>query len=154
MGSKPTINEAELLRFKDVLKSPSSWIQRLSVGKWLHPKLSRRYPEKPGITYVLRNLTMKQYVRADEFAFVPRDVHGPVIKNFGFGQIIASKISWSSDGSMTMKYAQKHGFSRGAWAGHRFDIVLIDSFDLNGWENISKAVREELEGLYEEVFCD
>jgi hypothetical protein len=67
------------------------------LGDWMcsavSPQLSQFYPkEQP---WILRNLTTREYVRADAIALKPEYINGPEISHLGFGEVILSRICWS-----------------------------------------------------------
>lgn len=105
--------------------------------------LTTFYPEN--IPWVLRNLTTKEFVRAEAIALKPEYIKGPFIQYFGFGHVILSRTSWSSSDSVGTRY--EGGLHRGVWAGHCFDIVplptLVEAQEDDEWVDVSKVVAGE-----------
>lgn len=46
--------------------------------------------------WILRNLTTKQFVRAEAIALKPEFIKGPHIIGLGFGEVLLSRICWTS----------------------------------------------------------
>jgi hypothetical protein len=73
-------------------------------------------------------------------------------KRVGFGEIVLSRISFSSDSSVSMRYAGD--IHRGVWAGDRFDIVgseWLEGLDVDtaaAWVDVSDEVLKEVEGIW------
>ncbi|KAH0537648.1 hypothetical protein FGG08_005561 [Glutinoglossum americanum] len=119
------------------------------VRNVLSPGLSQFYPEDQ--PWVLRNLTTKGYVRSEAIALKPEYIHGPDIDVLGFGEVILSRVCWSSRRSTSTLY--EGGLDRGVWAGHRFDITTLarheeDTKGEAGWEDISKEVADEIADIW------
>ncbi|KAF8251699.1 hypothetical protein K440DRAFT_668028 [Wilcoxina mikolae CBS 423.85] len=106
--------------------------------------------------WILRNLTRHEYVRADKFAKSPDKIDGPHIKPFGFGEIILSRIIWSS-------HVLTNGINRGVWAGHCFDITTLDRLMEDGrdyivsknpehWDDISEEVARDMDAIWSGLF--
>lgn len=76
---------------------------------------------------MLRNLTTKELVRAEAIALKPEYIRGPHISHLGFGEVVLSRIAWSTSDTVAMNYNSQPGvcIHRGVWAGHRFDIVMV-----------------------------
>ncbi|KAJ6488947.1 hypothetical protein C8R45DRAFT_1143231, partial [Mycena sanguinolenta] len=97
-------------------------------------------PTKSAMT-ILRNLSRHQYVRQSALA------RSKARSKAGFGEIVLSRICWSSDPSASMGY--KGDIHRGVWAGDRFDIVSsewLEGLD-NGdglWTDVSEEVLAEI----------
>ena len=107
------------------------------------------YPEE-GQTWILRNLTTREYVRPEAIALKPEYIHGPKIECFGFGEVVLSRISWSSCPSCGI--ADAPDLYRGVWAGHRFDITTLERHERGEkgveWKNISEEVNEWVDYLW------
>jgi hypothetical protein len=106
--------------------------------------------------WILRNLSTQEYVRADKFAKSPGQIDGPHIKPFGFGEILCSRICWSS------KHLPR-GINRGVWAGHRLDITTLDRWTKSGrsskegknpegWKDISEEVAKDMDEIWSSLF--
>ena len=104
--------------------------------------------------WILRNLTTKQFVRSEAIALKPEFIHGPIISILGFGEIVMSRICWSSSSSVSM--VDTTNISRGVWAGHCFDITTLsrheDETNGIGWSDVSDEVAREIAGIYESNF--
>ncbi|KAJ6488946.1 hypothetical protein C8R45DRAFT_1213551 [Mycena sanguinolenta] len=91
---------------------------------------------------ILRNLSRHQYVRESTLS------HWQTCWNTaGFGEIVLSRICWSSDPSASMTY--EGNIHRGVWAGDRFDIVpseWLEGLDNDGglWTDVSEEVLAEI----------
>ncbi|KAJ6488944.1 hypothetical protein C8R45DRAFT_249483 [Mycena sanguinolenta] len=91
---------------------------------------------------ILRNLSRHQYVRESTLSrWQGRS------KKDGFGEIVLSRICWSSDPFASMTY--KGDIHRGVWAGDRFDIVpseWLEGLDNDGglWTDVSEEVLAEI----------
>ena len=119
------------------------------VFKVLVPKLSRFYPKDQ--LWILRNLTTREYVRSEAIALKPEYIHGPHIDFLGFGEVILSRVSWSTDPSVATPY--EGGLHRGVWAGHYFDITTMARHEQDtkeeGWKDVSEEVAEEIAKIWE-----
>ncbi|KIM96930.1 hypothetical protein OIDMADRAFT_169714 [Oidiodendron maius Zn] len=104
--------------------------------------------------WVLRNLSTYEYVRAEAIALKPEYIHGPFLDYIGFGEVIMSRASWSSDPSCAMGYDRD--ITRGVWAGDRFDIVplrcLADGNDKQKWIDISDKVVRKIADIWDSEF--
>jgi hypothetical protein len=115
------------------------------------PDLSRFYSQSE--PWILRNLTTKEYVRSEAIALKPEYIRGPYIDALGFGEVIISRICWSTDSSVSTPY--EGGLHRGIWAGHRFDIRTLASHEKltkaeeKKWNDISEEVIKEIEIIWE-----
>ncbi|KAJ7718385.1 hypothetical protein B0H14DRAFT_3011301 [Mycena olivaceomarginata] len=116
--------------------------------------VNRQYTAPEPTQPVLRNLSRHQYVR--ESALV-RWKDGMLAemeeaRRVGFGEIVLSRISFSSDSSVSMRYAGD--IHRGVWAGDRFDIVgseWLEGLDVDtaaAWVDVSDEVLKEVEGIW------
>lgn len=120
----------------------------------LHRQITEFYPEdRP---WVLRNLTTLEYVRAEAVAIEPRHIHGPQIRRLGFGEVILSRICWSSADSVSMQ-SRNNNIHRGVWAGHRFDITTLERHEktmLRGaeWRDVSDEVAQEIAEIWKSEF--
>lgn len=101
--------------------------------------------------WILRNLTTKQFVRAEAIALKPEYIHGPNIKILGFSEVVLSRICWSSP--LPHGVVDVTNMCRGKWAGHRFDITTLarharETGDGNGWVDVSSEVAEEIASIF------
>jgi hypothetical protein len=81
----------EILRLRELLSS-RQWCtgaDLLSLG--LRPRSDREFfpTNEP---WILRNLTNKQFVRAEAIALKPEFIHGPDIDILGFGEVVLSRV--------------------------------------------------------------
>ncbi|OAQ70894.1 F-box domain-containing protein [Pochonia chlamydosporia 170] len=111
----------------------------------------RAWP-KTDQSWILRNLTTREFVRAEAIALKPEFIHGPDIDVLGFGEVLLSRICWSSDDSCSMM--DTTNICRGVWAGHCFDITTLASHQektANGeeWTDASEEVAQEMAKIYE-----
>lgn len=99
-------------------------------------------------SWILRNLTTKEFVRAESIARSPECIHGPDIDLLGFGHVVIARICWST--SPDIGFEDTTNISRGVWAGHCFDITTIarHEADTKGgedqWRDVGKEVADEL----------
>ncbi|KAK2598049.1 hypothetical protein QQS21_005826 [Conoideocrella luteorostrata] len=106
--------------------------------------------------WILRNLTTTEFVRSEAIALRPEFIHGPYIEHIGFGEVILSRIGWTSHDREGK--AKPGTIYRGVWAGHRFDIVDLASHDDDAsasgvqWTDVSSEVADEIAKIWEEVF--
>ncbi|KAI9472720.1 hypothetical protein BX667DRAFT_437880 [Coemansia mojavensis] len=98
----------------------------LPFDRVIYPDLGKR---------VLRNLTLKQYVRQDAIDRSPYLTVGELLLQ----QIVyypwkEEKGDGTEDGNMKL------------WVGHRFDIVSIDEVkDVDGWKDVSKNLGTDFD---------
>ncbi|KAL7963218.1 hypothetical protein V8C34DRAFT_300535 [Trichoderma compactum] len=96
--------------------------------------------------WILRNLTAKEFVRSEAIALKPEFIHGPFIEVFGFGQVIISRICWSTNPCTSINCAVP--IHRGVWAGHAFDITTLAAHRRETteteWRDVSEEVASEI----------
>ncbi|KAI0185488.1 hypothetical protein EV127DRAFT_396700 [Xylaria flabelliformis] len=101
--------------------------------------------------WILRNLTTKQIVRSEAIALSPDYIQGPHIDFLGFGEVLLSRIAWSTSSSVGID--DPTNISRGVWAGHRFDIITRSKHDTEtggeGWTDVSDEVKTEIADIFE-----
>jgi hypothetical protein len=101
--------------------------------------------------WILRNLTTKQFVRPEAIALKPEYIRGPNIRVLGFGEVVLSRICWSTSPSVGI--TDTTNISRGVWAGHCFDITTLARHqdDANGeeWTDVSDEVAREIANIWE-----
>lgn len=131
-------------RFKELeTNQPMSEADRSDIMMGLKPDILEFYPrDQP---WILRNLTMKEYVRGEVIALRESFIHGPQIDILGFSEVLISRISWSS-----RPINVEHGgnLCRGKWAGHRFDIVpltCVQKGASQGWTDVSNDILREMD---------
>ncbi|KAI9777569.1 MAG: hypothetical protein M1816_004695 [Peltula sp. TS41687] len=115
-----------------------------------------RYTEEdfypPDQPWILRNLTTKEYVRSEAIAIKPEHICGPSISCLGFGEVVLSRICWSSSDSTALEYQGK--VYQGVWAGHKFDITTLSRHqkslsDRIQWRDVSAEVAAEIAQIWE-----
>lgn len=104
--------------------------------------------------WILRNLTTKQFVRAEAIALKPEFIKGPHIIGLGFGEVLLSRISWTS---AALNIEDPANIRRGIWAGHCFDITTLTRHErkTNGdaeWTDVSDEVVTEIATIWESYF--
>ncbi|KAK0703140.1 hypothetical protein B0T26DRAFT_863977 [Lasiosphaeria miniovina] len=104
--------------------------------------------------WILRNLTTKQLVRSEAIVLKPEFIHGPNISVLGFGEVVMSRIRWSTSSYTNMSATVD--VSRGVWAGHRFDITTLarhqDEINEVGWSDVSDEVAREIAVIWESEY--
>ncbi|KAG6063894.1 hypothetical protein E4U32_000785 [Claviceps aff. humidiphila group G2b] len=102
-------------------------------------------------TWILRNLTTQQYVRREPLELEPGLAHGPFVRGIGFGGVVLSRISWSSDDN-TALYDPTGRIHRGLWAGHRFDITTMTRHEKltagQNWTDVTEELVEEVTAIW------
>lgn len=96
--------------------------------------------------WILRNLTAREFVRSEAIALKPEFIHGPFIDGFGFGQVIISRICWSTDPCDSIDCPIP--IHRGVWAGHAFEIITLaqhraETTEIE-WRDVSEEVANEI----------
>lgn len=105
--------------------------------------------------WVLRNLTKKQFVRAEAVALKPEFIHGPDIDVIGFGEVLLTRICWSSAPAVGIE--DPTNICRGVWAGHRFDITTLarhqkETGDEADWADVSEEIAKEIATIWRSNF--
>ncbi|KAI1110108.1 hypothetical protein F5Y14DRAFT_466139 [Nemania sp. NC0429] len=124
-------------------------------GWWIMPRESTFFPrDQP---WILRNLTTKEFVRAEAIAIKPEYVRGPDILVVGFGEVIMFRTCWSSARSnVYLANNTKYGRPWGVWAGHRLDITTRarheSGKDSAEWRDVSDEVARELAEIWHHRF--
>ncbi|KAA6406431.1 MAG: cytochrome P450 [Lasallia pustulata] len=125
--------------------------ERSQVLALASPELEHYFPKNK--KWVLRNLTTKEFVTADAVALKPNFVEGPLIYGLGFGEVVLSRICWSSDPAVGV--SDELLFHKGVWAGHRFDIVTTEKLQMERgegggdlWKDVSEEVVKEMETIW------
>jgi hypothetical protein len=124
---------------------------RSEIIETVRPESSQFYPGD--VPWILRNLTTQEYVRSDVIALKPEHIHGPNIEFLGFGEVVLSRICWSSDPSVNMAY--NGNIHRGVWAGHRFDITTRARHEQDvkeEWKDVSEEVAREIASIWESEY--
>ncbi|KAL7621873.1 hypothetical protein AAE478_007373 [Parahypoxylon ruwenzoriense] len=101
--------------------------------------------------WILRNLTTKEFVRAESIALEPEDISGPNITYLGFGEVVMSRICWSTSPSVSMQ--DDTNISRGVWAGHKFDITTVARHEAETknevWRDVGDEIAREIATIWE-----
>lgn len=133
-----------------------SYSDRSEVEKTVNPEFSQFYPKDQ--PWILRNLTTREYVRSDAIALRPEYIHGPNIDVIGFGEVVLSRICWSSDPSVSISGRKYNSnIHRGIWAGHCFDITTRAQHEERvneEWEDVSEEVAKEIANIWESEYGD
>ncbi|KAG6051217.1 hypothetical protein E4U17_006261 [Claviceps sp. LM77 group G4] len=101
--------------------------------------------------WILRNLTTHQYVRREPLELQPGLAHGPFVQGIGFGCVVLSRISWSSDSNVAL-HDPTGRIHRGLWAGHRFDITTMTRHEKltagQNWTDVTEELVEEVTAIW------
>ncbi|OJD20318.1 hypothetical protein ACJ73_08348 [Blastomyces percursus] len=119
---------------ESVFSGPAT-LYDLARSRYQLPSLAQS--DNPGVRYLQPHSLKSEYVS------------GPFIRGIGFGEVILSRICWSTSGFISME--NKHTTSIGRWAGHRLDIVPLDvlSNEDNSWKDIGDEVGKEIAEIWE-----
>lgn len=103
-------------------------------------------------TWILRNLTTKEFVTSTGVALDPKLIRGPLIRGIGFDNVIVLRTCWSTtSNNNNIPYSEK--VHRGVWAGHRFDITTREWHDEatkdEEWKDVSEEVASEMAAIWE-----
>ncbi|KAI1357583.1 hypothetical protein F5Y08DRAFT_324013 [Xylaria arbuscula] len=151
----PTTEALSLLEYFAPLgkRKPPTFAAR---GHWIIPKDSAYFPKDQ--SWILRNLTTKEFVRPEPIALKPKYISGPNIWVVGFGEVVMLRTCWSSAPS-DVRINNTVGPPRGVWAGYRFDITTIarheSDMDSSEWTDVSDEVAREISEAWSYEFgCD
>ncbi|KAJ7505855.1 hypothetical protein B0H11DRAFT_1708027 [Mycena galericulata] len=105
----------------------------------------------PTESAVLRNLSRHKYVTESALTAWREGVQAKIkaVKGVGFGDIVFSRICFSTDPSVSMAY--DGDIHRVVWAGDRFDLVASDwleELDNAAWTDVSDEVLKEVEAIW------
>ncbi|KIJ54302.1 hypothetical protein M422DRAFT_64382 [Sphaerobolus stellatus SS14] len=120
----------------------------------LHERMYEDDVLKPGRPWVIANLSKSEYFSLDAIKNLRDEListHGAeTFEKISAGGVLISRICWSSDFSVSMRY---RGFryesgkvtelNRGSWAGDRFAILALDDEELSAFTNITTEVCME-----------
>lgn len=102
-------------------------------------------------SWILRNLTTREYVCFEAIATKPEYIHGPHIEYLGFVEVILSRICWVPEAHHLEENSDS--IVKGIWAGHKFDITTLDRHrqETGGldWRDVSEEVAAEIAGIWE-----
>ncbi len=109
--------------------------------------------------WLLRNLTTREYVRAEPLARLPGDVRGPFMDGLSirFGDVVALRTRFHGYRTLGLERISPH---EGLWAGHRFDITTLarhrreqrQEEDSGLWTDVSDEVAREMKRLWTSRF--
>ncbi|KAG5925158.1 hypothetical protein E4U61_002272 [Claviceps capensis] len=120
-----------------------------AVGNEIHLQRDDFYPQDE--VWILRNLTTHQYVRREPLELQPGLAHGPFVRGIGFGSVVLSRISWSTDSSVSLQDPTGR-IHRAPWAGHRFDITTMTRHEKltagQNWTDVSEELVEEVTAIW------
>ncbi|QPG95498.1 hypothetical protein C2857_000970 [Epichloe festucae Fl1] len=120
-----------------------------AVSHEIYMKRDDFYPQDE--VWILRNLTTHQYVRREPLELQPGLAHGPFVRGIGFGCVVLSRISWSSDPSVSLQDPTGR-IHRGVWAGHRFDITTMTRHEKltagQNWTDVTEELVEEVTAIW------
>lgn len=144
----------EIFRLREHLISQRLCTTADLIALGLRPRNDREFfpTDEP---WILRNLTKKQFVRAEAIALKPEFIHGPDIDVIGFGEVLLMRICWSSAPAVGIE--DPTNICRGVWAGHRFDIRTLASHrretgDEDDWVDVSDEVAAEIATIWQSNF--
>ncbi|GAB0134137.1 hypothetical protein EsDP_00002520 [Epichloe bromicola] len=120
-----------------------------AVRNEIHMQSDDFYPRDE--VWILRNLTTHQYVRREPLELQPGLADGPFVRGIGFGCVVLSRISWSSDPSVSLQDPTGR-IHRGLWAGHRFDITTMTRHEKltagQNWTDVTEELVEEVTAIW------
>jgi hypothetical protein len=96
--------------------------------------------------WVLRNLTTREFVRAEAVAGSSEET-GAYIEGVGLGHIVLFRILWSSP--LSQARLAGRSMRQGVWAGHRLLITTLDHHERSvqsnlHWGDTSEDVVEDM----------
>ncbi|OAX79158.1 hypothetical protein ACJ72_06523 [Emergomyces africanus] len=134
--------------FKLALDLKYKWSCPADIIQVTNPETSSFYTYRE--EWVLRNLTTHEFVRPSAIALDQKLIHGPFIERLGYGEVILSKICWSTHDFTSVP---GNPLNQGAWAGHALDIVPATYLDdENPWKDISDKVAEEIAEIWQSTY--
>jgi hypothetical protein len=103
-----------------------------------------------GPDWILRNLTNREFVRRSVVARIHERDEPPTSYGAGLGAVLLSRIGWSSDPSTGVYWGIVH---RGIWAGHKFDVTLLEAIEGDvGWTDVSDSAYEDIKCMWQSAF--
>ncbi|OBT91704.1 hypothetical protein VE01_10254 [Pseudogymnoascus verrucosus] len=125
---------------------------RARLRRWIYTDRPDFAPREED--WILRNLTMKEFVTAEGIALDTDFINGPFISGIGFGDAVVARTLWTAKGTPDLRYVPQIG--RGIWAGHRFDITTRSGHDEatkdEEWRDVSEEVASEIAGIWGSQF--
>ncbi|OJD11016.1 hypothetical protein AJ78_08129 [Emergomyces pasteurianus Ep9510] len=120
------------------------WPNPADIIRIANPEPLSFYPRSE--EWVLRNLTTHEFVRPSAIALDQKYICGPFIKGLGYGEVILSKVCWSTNDFTSVA---GEPLNQGAWAGHALDIVPATYLDdKNPWKDISDEIAHEMAEIW------
>ncbi|KAF8058669.1 hypothetical protein FPV67DRAFT_1635535 [Lyophyllum atratum] len=143
------------------MRLQETWDYHERVLKMLTKATSRRGfskrvpPSEMYGSYVLRNLTTKEYIRGAAIREAWDTPDMPYLRALRFMHLLVLRITWSRNSSLNIRYEGPIKVHRGVWAGHRFDFADIKTVEngqgtIGDWKDVSKVVIDELVAVFEE----
>lgn len=110
----------------------------------LYPNLS---PESP--SWILRNLTTKEYVRLCENPYRKREYIVPGLPWLRLDDVLMMRICWTLNPGPPMYLQIDSGLYRGKWAGHCFEVVMVEdaSTEAGVWTDVTRELVSEAREL-------
>ncbi|KAF8058550.1 hypothetical protein FPV67DRAFT_1676125 [Lyophyllum atratum] len=131
----------------------------VEVLKKLTKSTKRKFPGRNQLSevygsYVLRNLTTKEYIRGDAVREAWNTPDMPYLRALRFTHLLVLRITWSQDSGLSIRYEGLIQVHRGVWAGHRFDFSGIETVQdgqgaIDGWKDVSEVAIGELNAVFE-----
>lgn len=104
--------------------------------------------------WMLRNLTTREFVRAEAIALKPEYICGPFIKKRGFHNVLLARTCWGTNPDKVVEKLNLPVPHKGPWAAHAFEICTVtrhgDHVRSTGeeWSDISEEVAAEMDRLW------
>ena len=151
-------DQSELFCLYDISEriatNPDSWVKREPLGLFSRERrvLRKIIGAVDGGYYwdegwVLMNLSRKEYVESMAAVKILHSMDATDARCFG--QLVFSKICWTSNDSCVMTF--HGGLNRGEWAGNRFRIVTTNVFESKTtgeqWEDVTQSTVEWLRDI-------
>lgn len=131
------IPETRLTRMSDELLSMSPRLTSVSLGA----------------SWVLRNLTTKQYVRCRPGSEVRKRqgiIDHPDGEWLSVEDALIMRICWTD---MNIE-VDRLDVSRGQWAGHCFDIIKLPEESADDWKDVTDGIVKEAEQVMRKLYPD
>lgn len=107
----------------------------------LCPTMQDYYPNDK--IWVLRNLSTREYVQSSEFSLGSYIIHGCGSRRVSFGDVVLSRICWSSEHPVEFDNRDGMSIHRGPWAGCRLDITTLEKHEQEcARERPTKIIKE------------
>ncbi|KNZ75582.1 hypothetical protein J132_02523 [Termitomyces sp. J132] len=96
--------------------------------------------------YIFRNLVTREYVRGSAVFNLRQEKR--YFKWLCFEHLFYLRATWSSDPDLRHGYWGPIELHQGKWAGHRFDLTVIDNLKGKEFRDISDEILEELQDVF------